>query len=219
MREFETTGRLWLRGALDNAALALLEQAITINGPGTRLPLCANLRAVLGPDRPVAKALAPYLPSAFPTRIVTFDKTPAANWGVPWHQDKVIAVNAQMPTPDFTNWSQKGDMWHCEPPQAVLDGMLFLRLHLDDETDESGPMQIALGSHHAGIVPTSEAKAVANRFPLETCLGQRGDILVLKILTLHRSSSATKAVARRVLRVDYANRDLPKPLNWHTLLA
>ena len=101
----------------------------------------------------------------------------------------------------------------------ILDHMLFVRLHLDNESVESGPIQIALGSHLCGFVRSEDAQIRANAHEVETCIGKRGDILVLKMLMLHRSAPAVQATSRRVLRVDYANSPLPRPLEWHRLAA
>jgi hypothetical protein len=40
-------------------------------------------------------------PGAFAVRGLLFDKTPEANWGVPWHQDLTIAVKKRVEVPGF----------------------------------------------------------------------------------------------------------------------
>ena len=155
------------------------------------------------------------MPGAFPTRVVSFNKTATQNWGVPWHQDRVIAVDAKRDHANFDNWSQKEGVWHCEPPLSVLDKMLFLRIHLDDDTDVNGAMQIAKGSHVRGRIAANETETIATQHETEICKGSRGDVLVLKMLTLHRSSPAVTKCVRRVLRVDYANSKLPVPMCWN----
>lgn len=199
---------------MDTNTLAQLDRVGETAVAGARISSTAILQSILGVSGPVSKALHPFLTDAFPTRVVTFDKTPETNWGVPWHQDRVIAVQNKANVSGFTNWSTKAGRLHCEPPHSILGRMLFIRLHLDDETVDGGPMQIALGSHQCGPVRAAEAEDIAQNHEIETCLGQRGDILVLKMLTLHRSSPATVATSRRVLRVDYANGPLPTPLEW-----
>jgi hypothetical protein len=97
--------------------------------------------------------------------------------------------------------------------------MLFVRVHLDDTDHSNGAMQIALGSHAAGIVPSEQAQAVANRYPLERCEATRGDVLILKMLTLHSSKPAQVQTGRRVLRVDFSTSELPSPLAWNTRAA
>src|SRR5262249_48209390 len=39
--------------------------------------------------------------SAFAVRGLFFDKTPAVNWNLPWHQDLTIAVRERRDVPDF----------------------------------------------------------------------------------------------------------------------
>lgn len=219
MSDFKTTGRIWLRGAIDAATLDQLDRAGGAPIAGARLGNSTELAALLGQGGPIAAKLSALLRGCFPTRVVAFDKSPKANWGVPWHQDRVIAVHEKMDVQGYTNWSNKAGVPHCQPPRAVLDPMLFVRLHLDNETEESGPMQIALGSHHCGLVSAEAAAARSAAHEIETCIAKRGDILVLKMLTLHRSSPATRATSRRVLRVDYANAPLPQPLKWRGLIA
>ena len=71
-------------------------------------------------------------PDVVPVRTVSFNKSQRANWGVPWHQDRVIAVNDKVETEGYRNWTKKSGTWHCEPPLSVLENMLFVRVHLDD---------------------------------------------------------------------------------------
>ena len=71
-------------------------------------------------------------PGAFAVRGLLFDKTPGANWGVPWHQDLTIAVRERVEAPGFGPWTVKAGIPHVRPPVGVLEGMLTLRVHLDD---------------------------------------------------------------------------------------
>ncbi|MBV1867049.1 MAG: phytanoyl-CoA dioxygenase family protein [Marinosulfonomonas sp.] len=153
-------------------------------------------------------------PRAKPVRIISFNKSETTNWGVPWHQDRVIAVKQQHDIHGFGNWTRKSGIWHCEPPQESLDRMLFVRLHLDDTDATNGAMRVAVGSHRTGIILSAESEAAANRFPLEICDAKRGDIMILKMLTLHSSKPSKVTTQRRVLRIDFASFDLPEPLKW-----
>ena len=103
-----TSGHLWWRGALDTATLAQLDLAFTLSArPGARLDLGPELQLALGPDGRFGSQLQALLPNAKPVRVVAFDKTAEQNWGVPWHQDRVIAVKARHDLPGYHNWSQK----------------------------------------------------------------------------------------------------------------
>ncbi|WP_425100470.1 phytanoyl-CoA dioxygenase family protein [Tropicibacter sp. S64] len=145
---------------------------------------------------------------------MAFDKSDSQNWSLPWHQDRVVAVRDRLDVEGFTNWTRKDGSWHCEPPVALLQRMLFLRVHLDPSTEDNGAMQIALGSHRQGLIPSAQAASVALACPVETTEAAPGDLLVLKMLTLHRSCPSRETTPRRVLRLDLADFDLPSGLDW-----
>lgn len=204
---------LWLRAALDAAQLAALDKIASGDGPGKRIGRPSDDTAsALRPIRSLIDSHA--LPGARLVRVVWFSKGDTTNWGVPWHQDRVIAVNARADRPGFANWSQKAGIWHCDPPTSLLHRMRFVRVHLDDADDENGAMQIALGSHREGIIPEGQSEAVTARHLVEICTASRGDVQVLPMLTLHRSLPARSPAPRRAIRLDYAAEDLPPPLRW-----
>lgn len=213
-QEFEETGRLWLRGTLTHAGLQALDRICPKEETSKRLSLAPELACVLGVDGPVAQALEPEFGAYFLTRALLFNKSSDANWGVSWHQDRVIAVAEKHAVHGYGNWTRKDDTWHCEPPLSVLQDMLFLRLHLDDDIEGNGAMQIALGSHKHGRLTKAYAKELVQTHEIETCKAQRGDILVLNMLTLHCSLPSKSPQPRRVIRCDYASRELPTPLAW-----
>lgn len=212
--ELESTGRVWLRDALGPDDLEALEEVFPTGTSNSRMAPSTKLATVLGSKSNLARALHNLLPNAFPTRVVAFSKSADANWVVPWHQDRVIAVNAKQEISGYDQWSCKDGIWHCAPPEDVLAAMLFVRLHLDDDVVGNGAMEIALGSHKRGKVDAGDAGTFAEDHEVETCHANRGDVLLLKMLTLHRSSPSRKNAPRRVLRCDYANSALPTPLAW-----
>jgi hypothetical protein len=121
------------------------------------------------------------------TRVLAFDKTAAANWFVPWHQDRADE--------------------HGERPVALLARMVSLRVHLDDCEEEAGPLEVLPGSHMGGRLDAAAiARLAATTAPL-LCLAVRGDILALRPLLVHRSQRARRPRRRRVLHLDY----LPSP--------
>ena len=215
MDELETTGRLWLRGCLNERQMAPFDRGFGAKGrPGARLDAGATAPGMLGPATPLTRRISQILVGAQPVSVVAFDKTPDSNWGVPWHQDRVIAVAQRHDLPGFGNWSRKAGIWHCEPPANILDQMLFVRVHLDDTDSDNGAMEIALGSHRKGLVPADQAQDTAEALPTEVCLAKRGDVLILKMLVLHRSLPSKRPSSRRTIRVDYAAQPLPPPLSW-----
>jgi hypothetical protein len=213
--QFDVGGRLWLRNAISEDDLLHFDAAAVLDAKaGARVKPSLALSAALDRHGTLMQAIALLDPMAKPVRTVAFNKTPETNWGVPWHQDRVIAVADKHEITGFDKWTNKSGVWHCEPPKHVLDEMLFVRVHLDDTDHGNGAMEIAVGSHVEGIIPAATAEDVAHRYPIESCEAKRGDVLVLKMLTLHGSKPSNTSSSRRVFRVDFASTDLPAPLSW-----
>ncbi len=207
-------GRLWLRNLVPAEELRTLKTLSELrDAPGARVLAGTPLFNAIE-NGAVTKEIVRLWPDMKPVRVVAFDKTAELNWGVPWHRDRVIAVRERIEAPGFSNWSNKRGQWHCEPPQAILEEMLFVRVHLDASFESNGAMQIAIGSHRAGKTANAAVKDAAPQFTTETTEAAPGDVLVLPMLTLHRSLPAQSAEPRRALRIDYASRPLPPPLAW-----
>lgn len=91
--EFEKYGRVWLRHAISDADLSLFDRAAThTTKAGQRLDASTALDAALSKDSSLLDATRRLDPQAEPVCTVAFNKSPNANWGVPWHQDRIIAV-------------------------------------------------------------------------------------------------------------------------------
>lgn len=216
--ELEASGRVWLRKAISKSDLSCFDEAAsTQSNAGQRLRPSEALSQAVSINSSLMKAIMRIDAHAKPVRVVAFNKSEDANWGVPWHQDRVIAVTGRKHVQGYRNWTEKSGTWHCEPPQHILDQMLFVRVHLDDTDYSNGAMEIAVGSHKAGVVPSKSAQAEALKYPVEVCEAERGDVCVLKMLTLHTSKPASIQSGRRVLRVDFSSSVLPGPLAWADL--
>jgi ectoine hydroxylase-related dioxygenase (phytanoyl-CoA dioxygenase family) len=152
--------------------------------------------------------------NAIPVRGILFDKTPNANWKVPWHQDVTIAVNQKIEIDDYGPWSMKAGVLHVQPPAAVLQRMISIRLHLDDCDEWNGALKVIPGSHLRGRMPESEASRCGSEGPVTICEAQAGDAMLMRPLLVHASSPATSPRHRRVIHVDYAAVNLPPGLDW-----
>jgi len=154
------------------------------------------------------------VPGGFPVRTIFFDKTPTANWKVPWHQDLTICVRERHEVPGFSGWSVKEGVVHVQPPVEVLNRMVTIRLHLDDCGPENGPLRVLPGSHRGGrLGPDAIARWQVMREPV-TCVAPRAAAVIMKPLILHGSSAAKKPEHRRVLHIEIAAESLPAPLEW-----
>jgi len=204
----ENEGRVWLRGALEGHYLAKLDRLFEIQSVGM------GARFHIEEDIGLDPLVQPYLNGAKAIRFVAFNKSSSQNWALPWHQDRVIAVKEKVELAGFTNWSRKSGIWHCEPPIEILTNMIFARVYLDDVDPSNGSLQLALGSHKFGKNLSSDIGQIVKKSDVEICNGKRGDVLLVKALTLHRSQKAMSDATRRVMRIDYAAEALPSPLKW-----
>lgn len=148
--------------------------------------------------------------NAFAVRGIIFDKTPESNWHVAWHQDTTIAVKAKHEVEGFGPWSVKEGIDHVRPPADVLDRMLTVRIHLDETWLDNGPLRVIPGSHRNGIMakrPSADHVA--------SCWVVEGGIVFMKPLLWHESNKATEPSHRRVIHIEFADIELPDPLEWH----
>jgi ectoine hydroxylase-related dioxygenase (phytanoyl-CoA dioxygenase family) len=215
-------------GVLDGRALASLEESL--EGVGSRegvlrrggVYAIRNLFEVL----PVARELARSAPvralvepvlgaDCFAVRGVLFDKTPAAPWKVAWHQDLSIAVRARVEAEGFGPWSVKAGVVYVQPPSRVLEGVLAVRLHLDDCDETNGPLKVLPGSHAFGRLDAEEIRRRREEGGAVTCVVPRGGALLLRPLLLHSSPAPRAPRRRRVVHMEFAAAPLPCGLEWH----
>jgi len=147
-------------------------------------------------------------------RAILFDKTPASNWYVTWHQDLSIPLKQRLDLPGFGPWSIKEGIIHVQPPAAILEQMLSVRVHLDDCLSDNGPIKFIPGSHKAGILNPVNIAAWKERHEPVLCAARRGDAILMRPLVLHSSSKSDSPQQRRVLHLEYANANLPDELQW-----
>lgn len=95
---------------------------------------------------------------AFAVRGILFDKTPDANWKVAWHQDLTIAVRERREVEGFGPWSEKAGVVHVQPPAAVLEQMVTVRLSLGPCGPGNGPVCVIPGSHAHGRLSAEEVQ-------------------------------------------------------------
>jgi hypothetical protein len=215
---FAKDGALRMRAALSAADLQGLEDA-TAGFPsdqaGIRLHGIPALQPFLTSSGAVGQVAASVLGNAArAVRAILFDKTASTNWGLPWHQDRTIAVAKRMEVEGFGPWTVKSGLLHVAPPFDVLASMVTLRVHLDTVPETNAPLLIAPGSHRLGLIHEREVKSVVQRCGTAVCLAEAGDIWLYSTPILHSSETARDPVHRRVLQVDFAVGGLPGGLTW-----
>lgn len=121
------------------------------------------------------------------TRLQAFDKSAGTNWFVPWHQDR----------------AEDG----AERSVPFLENTLALRIHLDPCGEDNGPLEVIAGSHAQGRLEGAAIAGVVSRAAPVLCLTDRGDVLAMRPLLVHRSQRAKQPAARRVIHIEYTRRD------------
>lgn len=183
--------------------------------PGTRLDRLGAFTPFLAPPGPIAALASDLLGQpAKPVRAIAFDKSPSANWALGWHQDRTINVAARAEVAGYGPWTVKQGHLHVQPPFALIESMVTLRIHLDPVTPDNAPLDIALGSHRRGLIPEPCVAAVVGASEICACLAEAGDIWAYATPILHASRRSTSAAQRRVLQIDYSAETLPPPLEW-----
>ncbi|MGE0211313.1 MAG: phytanoyl-CoA dioxygenase family protein [Parvibaculaceae bacterium] len=149
-----------------------------------------------------------------PVRILTLNKTAEANWHLPWHQDRVVALRRRVDAEGFENWTLKGGRVHAEAPVTLLETLFSLRLHIDANDTSNGALKVVPGSHCLGRLTDREVRDVAASHPHHVCVVAAGGVVAMRSLTIHASDASQSQRPRRVLHLDYCFGDLPRGLEW-----
>jgi ectoine hydroxylase-related dioxygenase (phytanoyl-CoA dioxygenase family) len=156
--------------------------------------------------------------AAFMTRATLFDKTPGANWGVFWHQDLAIAVEAKHQVDGYGAWTRKAGVPCVQPPVEVMARVLTVRLHLDDCTAANGALKVLPGTH-GDRMSAAEVDVQQRANDSVICEVPAGGLLLMKPLLLHASSPMDEPLSRRVIHFEFANFQLSPPLIWKYRIA
>jgi hypothetical protein len=221
---FLNDGYLTLAGAIEQSWLRhfqadadqLLTHSANRGGARGALSQSPQLRSLGETGACAAIAQALLGPSTRLVRLTIFDKTPEANWKVPWHQDLTIAVRQRHDVPNFGPWTEKAGVPHVQPPLDILQHMLAIRAHLDDTPAHNGALRVLPGSHRHGRLSTHQLQTLKAQTAEHCCEMPAGGLLAMSPLLAHASSAATNPSRRRVLHYEYAAIDLPDPLDWPT---
>ncbi|TWU29345.1 phytanoyl-CoA dioxygenase family protein [Bythopirellula polymerisocia] len=167
-------------------------------------------------SRPIRKVVDRLCgPAAFAVRAILFDKSPLSNWFVAWHQDLNIAVKEKHLHAGYGPWSVKEEIVHVCPPIEILRRMVTLRLHLDACLENNGPLKVIPRSHKHGSLDQVKTQNLISQIEPISCIALAGDCVVISPLILHASSKSTNPQHRRVLHIEFANVELPVPLQWY----
>ncbi|KQN79147.1 phytanoyl-CoA dioxygenase [Duganella sp. Leaf61] len=218
INRFEDDGFAIVADVLDETACASISaslgQAIS-EGTGARsmleMPWCRALARTI--------RLHPLIGAALPEHAVAvqctyFEKSRDQNWLVPIHQDLSIPVREKIDHQALSGWSEKDGAIFVQPPEAVLQELVAVRLHLDECGSDDGPLKVLPGSHKAGRLSAQAALTARDNLGEVSCTVGKGGVLILRPLLLHASSKANGSSRRRVLHFVFGPGVLPYGLRW-----
>jgi len=150
-------------------------------------------------------------------RALFFDKPPGRTWTLAWHKDTSVAVKEHsVASASFSRPTTKAGVPHMIASDAILQRMLTLRIHLDEVTDENGPLRVIPQSH---VSSTSEGIGVDGAVTIRAAAG---DVLAMRPLVSHASGSSAEGTRRhrRILHLEFAaDQTLPDGVAWHDFVG
>lgn len=148
----------------------------------------------------------------FVVKSIYFDKPESSNWYVSYHQDLTISVDKKIEIQNFGPWTTKQNQFAVQPPIEFLENITTIRIHLDDTDENNGALKIVPKSHvkkiyrHETIDWSAEVEQI--------CRVNQGGLMLMKPLLLHSSSRTSNNQKRRVIHIEFSNKELPAELNW-----
>jgi Phytanoyl-CoA dioxygenase (PhyH) len=221
LTDFEKEGFILLKSMIPNEQLDQLTDEIEAasnsrHSAGIRnlLSLCEAVRLFANSGAPydVASTILKTIPR--PVRAILFDKTAESNWYVTWHQDLTIPVKSRVNIDGYGPWSTKDGILHVQPPASILENMVSLRIHLDACSENNGAIKFIAASHNDGVLDRAKLAHFRDNSDQISCPAERGDIIAMRPLILHSSSTSDAPEHRRVLHLEYAGTDLPAEMEW-----
>lgn len=148
----------------------------------------------------------------FVVKSIYFDKPEKSNWYVAYHQDLTISVDKKIDLENFGPWTTKQNQFAVQPPLDILENIFTIRIHLDETDENNGALKVIPKSHAKGIYRPETID-----WNVETeniCNVEKGGIMIMKPLLLHGSNRTTNGKKRRVIHIEFSNKELPEVLNW-----
>lgn len=148
----------------------------------------------------------------FVVKSIYFDKPEKSNWYVAYHQDLTISVDKKVDLKNFGPWTTKQNQFAVQPPLDILENIFTIRIHLDDTDENNGALKVVSKSHAKGIYRPEtidwnvETETIGNV--------EKGGIMIMKPLLLHGSNRTTNGKKRRVIHIEFSDKELPDELNW-----
>jgi hypothetical protein len=203
---FETQGFEIIEPVLDEAECRIAAAQVATAGMargGERDLLgfawCRELARRVARHFGIARRLPPQ-PVALQATL--FDKSPAHNWRVAFHQDLSVPVR------------DEAGVLFVQLPVSMLERLVVARVHVDDCGSESGALRIVPRSHRFGRLSAPEGEMLRARGGEVLCEVARGGVLLMRPLLLHASARTSTAAPRRVIHFVFGPTELREELSW-----
>jgi len=171
---------------------------------GTRNLLSFNWASSLAEELKAHSEISTILgPSSKVIQCNYFSKNVDNNWYVTLHRDLSIPVAEKIESEHWSGWNIKEGQLYTQPPRRVLESLVAIRIHFEDNDEDNGALQVVKGSH----------KAHSENNDTVVCRVEAGGALIISPLTLHKSSKL-KSGSRRVLHFVFGPHHLPDGASW-----
>ncbi len=148
----------------------------------------------------------------FVVKSIYFDKPEDSNWFVSYHQDLTISVDKKIQLDNYGPWTVKQNQFAVQPPLAILQNIVTIRIHLDDTDEFNGALKVIPSSHKKGIFRPETIDWTVDKETI--CKVPKGGVMIMKPLLLHSSGRTTNNKKRRVIHIEFSSMELPKELEW-----
>ena len=148
----------------------------------------------------------------FLTKAIFFNKPRKSNWFVNYHQDLSISAKRKQEEIGFSQWTAKDGLIGVIPPNEILENTFTFRIHLDITDYTNGALQVIPKTHNKGIIRIDESFKKEKFENPELCEVDKGGVMVMKPLLLHSSQKSTSDFDRRVIHLEFCNKEIP--MEW-----
>jgi len=148
----------------------------------------------------------------FLSKAIFFNKPSKSNWFVSHHQDLSISVKKKEETKGFASWTNKDGQLGVIPPVEILENTITIRIHLDKTDKTNGALKVIPNSHMKGIIRRDETFNKSKYGKEVLCEVEKGAIMLMKPLLLHASSKSVSEFDRRVIHLEFCNKEIP--MKW-----
>ena len=148
----------------------------------------------------------------FVSKSIYFDKPEHSNWFVAYHQDLTISVDSKVAIDGFGPWTIKQNQFSVQPPLSYLEDSFTIRIHLDDTNEFNGALKVIQQSHKKGIFRLNTIDLSKEKETI--CTVKKGGVMIMRPLLMHASNRTINNKKRRVVHIEFNNKQLPENLNW-----